>query len=270
MKNINSLPKIIHYCWFGRNPLPAMAIRCIKSWRTFFPDYEIWEWNEDGIAPSSNSCADRYMSFNTNVIQYTQEAYSARKYAFVSDYARFWVLYKFGGLYFDTDVEVIRNMDHIIARGSFMGFEQPSEEIKNSMNPLYKVAPGLGLGVNPGLDLYKELLDYYAKLHFLDEEGKPNPITIVKHTTEVLISKGLMQNNKLQQVAGVWIYPWDVFCPQSFYTNKISMSEATVSIHLYSDSWHSPYENFKKKIDRLLGPRISSYIVKLKHLILLK
>lgn len=270
MKNSNSIPRIIHYCWFGRNPLPAMAIRCIKSWRKFLPDYEIWEWNEDGIAPHSNALADKYMSFDTNIIPYTQEAYSSRKYAFVSDYARFWVLYKYGGLYFDTDVEVIRNMDHIIAKGPFMGFEQPPEDVKRATPMKCSVAPGLGLGVNPGLGLYKELLDYYATLHFLDEEGKPNPITIVKHTTEVLISKGLLQNNQLQQVAGVWIYPWDVFCPQSFYTNKLSMSESTVSIHLYSDSWHSPYENFKKKIDRLLGPRISSYIVKLKHLILFK
>jgi len=104
------IPKVIHYCWFGRNPLPSLAIKCIESWRKYLPDYEIKEWNED--------------NFDVNIIPYTQEAYQVGKYAFVSDYARFWILYKYGGLYFDTDVEVIKPMDDIIARGPFMGCEK--------------------------------------------------------------------------------------------------------------------------------------------------
>ena len=100
------IPKVIHYCWFGRNPLPPLAIKCIESWKKFLPDYEIKGWNED--------------NFDVNIIPYTQEAYQAKKYAFVSDYARFWILYKYGGIYFDTDVEVIRPLDDIIARGPFM------------------------------------------------------------------------------------------------------------------------------------------------------
>ena len=103
------IPKIIHYCWFGRNPLPESAIKCINSWKKFFPDYEIKEWNED--------------NFDVNIIPYTKEAYEAKKYAFVSDYARFWILYHHGGLYFDTDVEVIKAMDDIIELGPFMGVE---------------------------------------------------------------------------------------------------------------------------------------------------
>ena len=97
------IPKIIHYCWFGHNPLPNSAIKCINSWKKFFPDYEIREWNED--------------NFDVESIPYTAEAYRIKKYAFVSDYARFWVLYHHGGLYFDTDVEVIKPMDDIIERG---------------------------------------------------------------------------------------------------------------------------------------------------------
>ena len=104
------IPKIIHYCWFGRNPLPESAIKCINSWKKFFPDYEIKEWNED--------------NFDVNIIPYTAEAYEAKKYAFVSDYARFWILYHFGGIYFDTDVEVIKPFDDILERGPFMGREQ--------------------------------------------------------------------------------------------------------------------------------------------------
>ena len=107
------IPKKIHYCWFGRNPLPESALKCIESWRKYLPDYEIIEWNED--------------NFDVNSIPYTQQAYAARKYAFVSDYARFKILYEHGGLYFDTDVEVIKPMDDIVADGPFMGFEIDSD-----------------------------------------------------------------------------------------------------------------------------------------------
>ena len=104
------IPKIIHYCWFGGNPLPKDAQECLSSWKKYLPDYEIKVWNES--------------NFDVNCCPYVKGAYEQRKFAFVSDYARFWVLYKEGGLYFDTDVEVIRNVDHIIAAGNFMGIEK--------------------------------------------------------------------------------------------------------------------------------------------------
>lgn len=104
------IPKIIHYCWFGRNPLPKSAIKCIESWKQFFPDYQIKEWNED--------------NFNVNITLYTREAYEKKKYAFVSDYARYWILYNYGGLYFDTDVEILKSFDSIIEKGPFMGAEK--------------------------------------------------------------------------------------------------------------------------------------------------
>ena len=103
------IPKKIHYCWFGRNPLPDSALRCIASWKKYLPDYEILEWNED--------------NFDVNSIQYIAQAYKVKKYAFVSDYARFKILYEHGGLYFDTDVEVIKPMEEIVSRGPFLGFE---------------------------------------------------------------------------------------------------------------------------------------------------
>ena len=122
------IPKVIHYCWFGKNPLPASAQKCIASWRKYLPDYEIKEWNED--------------NFEVNAVPYTQQSYEVRKYAFVSDYARFWILYHFGGLYFDTDVEVIKPLDDIIKRGAFMGIEQGA-----FMDGKPMVAPGLGMGI---------------------------------------------------------------------------------------------------------------------------
>ena len=109
------IPKKIHYCWFGHNPLPESARKCIASWCKYLPDYEIIEWNED--------------NFDVYQIQYTAEAYQTKKYAFVSDYARFKILFEHGGLYFDTDVEVIRSFDDIVSKGSFLGFEiNPDEE----------------------------------------------------------------------------------------------------------------------------------------------
>lgn len=136
------IPKIIHYCWFGGKEKPESAQKCIKSWKKFFPDYEIKEWNES--------------NFDVNMIPYTKAAYEAKKYAFVSDFARFWVLYHHGGVYFDTDVEVIRNMDDLLAKGNFMGCEVDS--IEN-----YSVAPGLGLAVEPQHSLYKEIIEEYLK-----------------------------------------------------------------------------------------------------------
>ena len=103
------IPKIIHYCWFGGNPLPELAIKCIESWKKYLPDYEIKEWNES--------------NFDINCCAYVREAYEAKKWAFVSDYARFWILYQHGGLYFDTDVELIKSIDDLIVKGAFMGCE---------------------------------------------------------------------------------------------------------------------------------------------------
>lgn len=227
------IPKVIHYCWFGHNPLPKSARKCIASWRKYLPDYEIKEWNED--------------NFDVNIIPYTKEAYEAKKYAFVSDYARFWILYHHGGIYFDTDVEVIRSMDEIIARGPFMGREAGAY-IKDicDVGVLYSgsgtglgVAPGLGLGASSGHGLYKELLDVYANLNFRNNDGTLNTKTIVSYTTEVLLKHGLNENNdEPQVVSGVWIYPSDVFCPMDHtQANKLNITNRTVSIHLYDCSW---------------------------------
>lgn len=221
------IPKIIHYCWFGHNPLPPLAIKCIESWKKFLPDYEIKEWNED--------------NFDVNIIPYTAEAYRARKYAFVSDYARFWILYKYGGLYFDTDVEVIRPLDDIIARGPFMGCETDAQKGVTSIG----VAPGLGLGVNPGLGLYKNLLDYYKNLHFDPEHLT---ITIVGHTTQVLRDMGLQDKKGIQQVAGVWIYPSEYFNPTNIVTHRLHITSNTRTIHHYAASWmeRTPLERMKQ------------------------
>ena len=233
------IPEIIHYCWFGGNPLPASAQKCIASWRKYLPDYEIKEWNES--------------NFDVNIIPYTAEAYKAKKYAFVSDYARFWILYKYGGLYFDTDVEVIKNMDDIIAKGPFMGCEN---EAKAGATPeQLGVAPGLGLGVNPGLGLYGEILDIYKDKHYLLPDGSLSTDTVVTITTELLCKYGLKNTEKVQEIAGVFIYPREYFCPKDYASGILDITSNSYSIHHYDASWLSWYEKLEKEISLFFGLR---------------
>lgn len=243
----NMIPKVIHYCWFGRNPLPESAKKCIASWRKFLPDYEIKEWNED--------------NFDVNIIPYTAEAYRMKKYAFVSDYARFWILYKYGGLYFDTDVEVIRPMDDIIARGPFMGCENAYDPSKDTGATTLDVAPGLGLGVNPGLGLYEEILASYKDLYFLLPDGTKNQVTVVKYTTDILVGHGLKYTDQIQQCAGVWIYPKEYFCPKDYKTGKLSITPNSRCIHHYSASWKSKKEQMMFKI---LGNNLANKVIEVK------
>ena len=224
------IPKIIHYCWFGRGPLTPLAQKCIASWRKFLPDYEIREWNED--------------NFDVNVIPYTAEAYKAGKYAFVSDYARFWVLYRYGGLYFDTDVEVIRPMDDVVERGPFMGIELLGKNMA--------VAPGLGLAAEPGMALYKTILDRYDPLPFLLPDGSINPCMMIPMVTELLVEEGLKGNGTIEHVAGVDIYPPDWFNPFDDALGRLCTTDNTRTIHWYAKSWLPTEPAWKTTLKRLL------------------
>lgn len=243
------IPKIIHYCWFGRGQMPALAQKCIASWKKYFPDYEIKEWNED--------------NFDVNIIPYTQEAYEAKKYAFVSDYARFWILYQYGGLYFDTDVEVIRPMQKIIEHGAFMGCEHDATQ-----TTLPYVSPGVGLGVEAHSALYKDILDLYAGLHFRNPNGTLNFKTVVQYTTEVLVQYGLACQSGLQSVGGISIYPKEYFCPIDYRTKRCVITSKTVSIHHYAESWHGQKQKCYKFFRTVLGSYVTRILSKLYRTIL--
>lgn len=217
---VNMIPKTIHYCWFGGKPKPKSVQRCIASWRKYCPDYEIKEWNED--------------NFDVNMMPYTHDAYQAGKYAFVSDVARFWVLYEEGGVYFDTDVEVIRPIDGLIERGAFMGWEKP-----DALGHVH-VAPGLGLAAPKGFPLYKEILDGFSTLSYYLDNGQWNPYTMIPLVTDLLLQKGLQLDGTLQNVdvdVSVTIYPADYLCPMDSLTEKITITDNTYAIHRYSMSW---------------------------------
>ena len=224
------ISKIIHYCWFGRGELTPLAKKCIASWQQFFPDYEIREWNDE--------------NFNVNFIPYTAEAYKVGKYAFVSDYARFWVLYRYGGFYFDTDVEVIRPLDDVLENGPFMGFELLGEKIA--------VAPGLGLAAEPGMAIYKTILDRYEHLPFLLPDGSINPCMMIPMVTELLVKEGLKGNGTIEHIAGIDIYPPDWFNPFDDALGRLSKTENTRTIHWYAKSWLPAESAWKTGLKRAL------------------
>ena len=241
------IPKVIHYCWFGRNPLPDSALKCIESWKQYCPDYEIKEWNEDNFDVYSNT--------------YIAQAYEVKKYAFVSDYARFWILNRDGGIYFDTDVELIKPIDDILKQGPFLGCEKQ----RKGENQI-RVAPGLGMAAEANMKFLQEMDKLYNSLVFKNENGTLNEKTIVSYTTEMLKKYGLRNVNEKQNVAGFIIYPEDFFCPLDPYTAQLDVTENTYSIHLYTASWHTGYNKFKKKVIRMLGPQMTQQVMKIKRI----
>lgn len=240
------IPKVIHYCWFGGKPLPKSAVKCLESWKTYFPDYEIKRWDES--------------NFDVNMIPYTKEAYSVGKYAFVSDFARFWIIYNHGGVYFDTDVEVIRPMSDILDKGAFLGVEYKAEDA-------ITVNPGLGFGASAGSVALKELMDQYQVRHFIDAQGGMCLKNIVETTTEYLDKNGLKNTSSIQDCAGFTIYPVDYFCPISFETRELKITENTRTIHHFAESWIPRSTRFKNALGRVMGPRFMSFLVKVKSIL---
>lgn len=222
------IPKKIHYCWFGGKPLNALGEKCLASWKKYFPDYEIVLWDE------SNT--------DLSACRYVKEAYEAKKWAFVSDYVRFRVLYEQGGIYFDTDVEVIRPFDDILEKGAFMGCENPAG------NDRIAVAPGLGFAVEAGNPLIGELLEEYENSSFLKEDGTPDLYTVVDRVTALFQKYGIRNSDKPQTVAGITVYPAEYFCPINMDNGKLTITENTRSIHRYAASWTSGRERFRGKV----------------------
>ncbi len=238
------IPKLIHYCWFGGNPLPDDAKKCINSWKKFCPDYKIIEWNEN--------------NFDINCCNYVQQAYKEKKWAFVSDYARFWILYNYGGLYFDTDVELIKTIDDILEKGSFMGTEKQYSTDKNKI--ITNVNPGLGLAVYPNHKFLKQMLDIYNTKSFIKNNSEIDYTTIVELTTDELIKEGFKRNNTLQNISDIYIYPIEFFCPLDYYTGELKIAETTKSIHHYTATWKDNKQKkqlvFIQRINKIFGMKV--------------
>lgn len=236
------IPKKIHYCWFGGNPLPEFAQKCIASWKKFLPDYEIIEWNES--------------NYDVRKITYISQAYDAKKYAFVSDYARFDIVYENGGIYFDTDVEVIKDMTEILKCGSFAGLENAGA-----------INVGLGFAASQREPILEEILDSYKTEKFLNADGSYNLKTVVTRVSDIFKCHGFTGDEKIQQIAGITIYPMDFFCPKNFETGVLRITENTYTIHHYDASWVSQYDKEIHELQMKLFSRFGKNFIS--HMILL-
>jgi mannosyltransferase OCH1-like enzyme len=233
------IPKIIHYCWFGGNPLPELTLKCIESWKKYCPDYKIIEWNE--------------RNFNVNTINYTTKAYEAKKYAFVADYARFEILYQYGGIYLDTDVEIVKPIDDLLQQSIFLGREE-----------IDRVNPGLIVGCEAQDKFVGDLINIYKELQFLNDDTKKLK-TIVDYTTEMLISRGWIPEADVQNIDGIVVYPVEYFCPKSYKTGVISIRENTYTIHHFDGSWFTNEDKkrliLQQKLNKVLGVKIGSKVL---------
>lgn len=214
------IPKIIHYCWFGHGKKPKLAEKCIASWKKHCPDYRIIEWNED--------------NFDINMNPYTKMCYEQKKYAFLTDYVRLLVVSQHGGIYFDTDVEVLRPFDDLLKNSAFFGFE--NEEYVNT---------GVGFGAKAGNTIVIQMLKEYDAL--LD--GKKETIPCPTLNTRALELFGLQKNGKQQCIQGAMIYPEAYFNPYDSPTGRLKKTSETYSIHWYAGSWISR----RKKIRAMFG-----------------
>lgn len=220
--------KTIHYCWFGGNPKTEIIEKCIMSWKHFFPDWEIKEWNES--------------NFDVNYNLYVSQAYAAKKWAFVSDYCRFWVLERYGGLYFDTDVEVIKGFEPLLQNEAFAGFETDQF-----------IAPGLVLFVRkPNNAIIRETREYYDQTRFLDDNGERVKINVCGIFTGILKKHGFKPNGQFQVCDDVVLYPKDYFCPFDDATGRLNKTENTYTIHWYDKSWMNKGRIFRNKCTRIL------------------
>ena len=222
------IPKIIHYCWFGGNEKPTLIKRCIESWKKICPDYEIKEWNESNFDVCCNA--------------YVKKAYEMKKWAFVADYARFYVLYNYGGVYLDTDVQLVNNIDELRLKGKFAGFG--NDEI---------VATGLILATEKNDWLCKKVMDSYIGEDFVwDDPSKI--LAIGRRVTRILMDSGLKPNGQMQTVRDYTIYPKYFFNPTDGDIRG-KVDERAYSIHHYAATWFSPKDKFKNTLRRFVGHR---------------
>lgn len=221
------IPKVIHYCWFGGNPKTPKMEKCIKSWRKFCPDYEIIEWNENNFA-IEEQC------------DFIKEAYEAKKYAFVSDVARLKIIFEHGGIYLDTDVEILKPIDGLLNHKCFLGWQDEKY-----------VANGLGFGAEKGNPIIGENYDSYKDIRFVNEDGSYNMKACPIYTTNILLNHGLKMKNIIQNLDFATIYPIEYFNPLDDATNRLIVTEKTYSIHWYAKTWVSKKNKIRGRITRV-------------------
>lgn len=227
------IPKTIHYCWFGEKKLPDQYRLWMESWKRYCPDYEVIEWNEKNYDVRKN--------------KYVCQAYEMGDWAFVSDYARLDIVYEHGGIYLDTDVELIKNIDEMLMNDAFCGFE----------NDQY-VAYGLGFGAKKGHSLVGEIKEYYDNASFIFEDGTTDKTPCPVIQTQIMKRHGLKCDGKFQIVSGMTVYPSRVLCGMSPYSFRLERNTKAYAIHHYTSSWREDDHLQRRKNLMLLLKKYSN------------
>lgn len=234
------IPKKIHYCWFGHGEMPDLALRCIESWHKYMPDYEYKLWNEDNFDIHCNS--------------YVEEAYEAKKYAFVTDYVRLFALFSEGGVYMDTDVEVLKSFDDLLHLSGFIGFEG------TRYSPV-----GTGtIACMPHGEWVAEQMRAYQSIHFVLPDGSFDLLTNPFRITAIMKKNGFVQNGREQVYKDMHVFPVDYFCPRQT-TGEVFITENTYCDHHFMGSWRKEKKNWKYFLLRLVGEKNKIRIIKLKR-----
>lgn len=219
------IPKKIHYCWFGGSELPAIAKKCIRSWKRYCKDYEIVRWDETNFDISTAPL-------------YVRQAYEFKKWAFVTDYIRLKIVYENGGIYFDTDVQVIKKFDDFLVYNSFFGFQDNT-----------RVNTGLGFGAEKHSTILRELMNQYERIPFVLNNGVYDLLDCPTRNTDVFLNHGLKQDGTNQLLEkNIKVFSQDYFCPISYDTLKKRVTKNTHSIHWFEASWHTQEEKMSHKI----------------------
>ena len=232
------IPKIIHYCWFGQGEIPDLAMRCIESWHKHMPDYEYKLWNED--------------NFDVNSVPYTKEAYEARKYAFVTDYVRLWALYTEGGIYMDTDVEILKPLDDLLHLSAFTGYEG---------SKTHPPVTGLMASEARG-EWVQEQLESYDVAHFVKEDGSYDMTTNTIRISTIMRNNGFIQDGKYSIYKDLHVFPTEYFCPRQT-TGEILMTENTYCDHHFMGTWND--DGREGLFQKIIGQKILIRLIKLKR-----
>ena len=238
------IPKIIHYCWFGRGPMPQLALDCIESWHKYMPDWEYKLWNED--------------NFDVNCNQYVKEAYESRKFAFVTDYVRLFALKTEGGVYMDTDVEVLKAYDDaLMSLPAFTGYEG-SKKMPPVTGTMASEANG---------EWVTEQLAYYDTARFIKEDGSFDTTTNTVIISRIMQENGFIQDGSYKVYKDMHVFPVEYFCPKQTTGEKL-ITENTYCDHHFMSSWSSKDKSWKTRLLGNVSPQIKIKLIKLKRQIL--
>ena len=238
------IPKVIHYCWFGKGQMPKLAYKCLESWSKYLPDYKLRLWNEE--------------TFDIDKVPYVKEAYEARKFAFVTDYVRLYALYNEGGIYMDTDVEVLKSLNDLLYLPAFSGYES---------NKYSSFPTGIMASEKEGIWV-KEQLAYYQGIHFIKQDGTFDMTTNTYTISRIMAQNGFELNGKYQVYKNnMHAFPKDYFCPKTS-TGVVKLTKNTYCIHHFAGSWYTPSRGIKIKnfiFKKILGVKLTHYLIQLKR-----